>query len=124
MKDEACYRCEGGETAAVISVLVLFIAVPAIVTFALYRFAQVRALSYRVYRRVFDIGRFKVVWVNYQIMCTVAWNIQITWPDPFATFERLLSVLDLSLLRIMPIACIVECECNACVRLIAKRRRL
>ena len=28
--------------------------------------------------------------------------------SPFATFERLLSVLDLSLLRIMPLACIVE----------------
>jgi hypothetical protein len=36
---------------------------------------------------VFDIGRFKVVWVNYQIMATVAWNVQITWPEPFRTFE-------------------------------------
>ena len=27
---------------------------------------------------------------------------------PFATFERLLSLLDLSLLRIMPISCMVE----------------
>ena len=34
-------------------------------------------------------------------MATVSWNVQIEWPAPFATFERLLSVLDLSLLRIM-----------------------
>ena len=36
---------------------------------------------------MFDIGRFKVVWVNYQIMATVAWNVQIAWPEPFRTFE-------------------------------------
>ena len=54
----------------------------------------------------------QVVWVNYQIMATVSWNVQIGFPEPFATFERLLSVLDLSLLRIMPISCLVECECN------------
>ena len=42
---------------------------------------------FRLYRRVFDIGRFKVVWVNYQIMATVAWNVQIPWPEPFRTFE-------------------------------------
>ena len=110
MKDEICYRCKGGETAAVISVLVVFIGGPTTVAFVLYRFAHLRALSYRLYRRVFDIGRFKVVWVNYQIMTTVAWNVQIVWPEPFATFERLLSVLDLSLLRLMPVACIVPCE--------------
>jgi len=52
----------------------------------------------------------QVVWVNYQIMTTVAWNVQIKWPAPFATFERLLSILDLSLLRLMPVACIVPCE--------------
>ena len=50
----------------------------------------------------------QVVWVNYQIMATVSWNVQIVFPEPFATFEHLLSVLDLSLLRIMPLACIVE----------------
>ena len=55
----------------------------------------------------------QVVWVNYQIMTTVSWNLQVIFPEPFATFERLLSILDLSLLRILPISCMVECECNA-----------
>jgi hypothetical protein len=41
-------------------------------------------------------------------MTTVSWNVQVQFPEPFATFERLLSVLDLSLLRIMPISCMVE----------------
>ena len=94
---------------------------------------------------MFDIGRFKVVWVNYQIMATVAWNVQIAWPEPFRTFEvrshitwwyshtqgwslsttqchylarsapfrtfeRLISILDLSLLRLMPVACIMPCK--------------
>ena len=47
------------------------------------------------------------VWVNYQIMATVSWNVQIAFPEPFRTLERLFSLLDLSLLRIMPLACIV-----------------
>ena len=81
MKDERCYRCAGGETTVVISVLVLFIAGPITIAFGLYRFSNLRALSYRLYRRVFDIGRFKVVWVNYQIMATVAWNVRIVWPE-------------------------------------------
>ena len=45
--------------------------------------------------------------MNYQIMATVSWNLQITFPEPFRTLERLFSLLDLSLLRIMPVACIV-----------------
>ena len=112
MKNEKCLRCQGDETALVISILFLLVAVPSVVALVLWRFTRARALSYRVYRRVFDIGRFKVVWVNYQIMATVSWNVQIAFPEPFATFERLLLVLDLSLLRIMPISCLVECECN------------
>ena len=60
MKDARCYRCKGGETAAVVSVFVLFVVVPVTIAFALYRFTQMRALSLRIYHRVFDIGRFKV----------------------------------------------------------------
>ena len=60
MKDARCYRCKGGETAAVISVFVSFIAGPGMVAFILWRFSRARALTYRIYRRIFDIGRFKV----------------------------------------------------------------
>ena len=48
MKDERCYRCKGGETTAVISVLVLFIAGPITTAFVLYRFANLRALRCKV----------------------------------------------------------------------------
>ena len=61
MKDERCYRCEGGEIAAVVSVIVMCIAFPLLAALVLYRFTRARALTYRIYRRVFDIGRFKVV---------------------------------------------------------------
>ena len=46
MKDERCFRCKGGETAAVISVFVLFIAGPAIAACILWRFSRARALTY------------------------------------------------------------------------------
>ena len=63
MKDSRCYRCEGGEVAVVVSVIVMFFATPLAVALILYRFTRARALTYRIYRRVFDIGRFKVVCV-------------------------------------------------------------
>ena len=61
MKDARCYRCEGGEVAVVISAMVMCVMVPLLVALVLYRFTRARALTYRIYRRVFDIGRFKVV---------------------------------------------------------------
>ena len=61
MKDSRCYRCKGGEVSVVVSVLVMVIAIPLVVALVLYRCTLVRALTYRIYRRVFDIGRFKVV---------------------------------------------------------------
>jgi hypothetical protein len=48
MKDERCYRCKGGETAAVVSVFVLFIVGPISIAFVLCRFAHVRALRCKV----------------------------------------------------------------------------
>ena len=60
MKNEKCLRCQGGETALVVSVLVLLIAFPAAASLVLWRFTRARSLTYRIYRRVFDIGRFKV----------------------------------------------------------------
>ena len=64
MKDSRCYHCEGGEVAVVVSVIVMFFAIPLAVALILYRFTRARALTYRIYRRVFDIGRFKVVCVR------------------------------------------------------------
>ena len=63
MKDSRCYHCEGGEVAVVVSVIVMFFAIPLAVALVLYRFTRARALTYRIYRRLFDIGRFKVVCV-------------------------------------------------------------
>ena len=108
MKDERCYKCKGGQSALVMSAIFFIAIAPTTTLFVLYRFSRVRALALRTYRRVFDIGRFKVVWVTYQIMTTVSWNVQVAWPEPFKTFERLLSVLDMSLLRILPVACMVK----------------
>ena len=59
MKNEKCLRCQGDETAPVVSILVLFFALPAVASFVMWRFTRARALTYRIYRRAFDIGRFK-----------------------------------------------------------------
>jgi len=101
MKEEKCLRCQGGETALVVSILVLLIAIPSVAALVLWRFTRARALT-------FDIGRFKVTppseWhqlkkkenrstqsndlrhvcalhpgaysLMYEIMTTVSWSVQ------------------------------------------------
>ena len=61
MKDEKCLRCQGGETALVFSILFMLVALPITGVLVLWHFTRARALTLRIYRRVFDIGRFKVV---------------------------------------------------------------
>ena len=70
------------------------------------RLERARVIAYRIYERVFDVGKFKVVWVNYAIMCSISWNLDLTFPEPFKTLEDLFSVLELSLLRLMPMGCL------------------
>ena len=48
----------------------------------------------------------KVIWVNYAIMSSISWSLQIDFPQPFKTLEDLFSVLELSLLRLMPVGCL------------------
>ena len=50
--------------------------------------------------------RVQVVFVNYAIMCSISWNLDITFPQPFRTLEDLFSFLELSLLRLMPMGCL------------------
>ena len=64
LKDQRCYTCKGGQTAVVMSVIFFVAIAPTTIAFALYRFSRLRALALRTYRRVFDIGRFKVVRPN------------------------------------------------------------
>ena len=129
MKDQRCYQCKGGQTTLVMSVIFFLAIAPTTVVFVLYRFSRLRALALRSYRRIFDIGRFKVVsrttaqngapdeckrltlhtsrglsnldltvtfarvcsqvWVTYQIMTTVAWNVQVVWPEVSDACARL-----------------------------------
>ena len=60
MKEEKCLRCQGGEMALVLSILFLLVALPIMGAIVLWRFTRARALTLRLYRKVFDIGRFKV----------------------------------------------------------------
>ena len=47
--------------AAAVAIPLLAIGVPLAVT----RLKRARAIAYRIYERVFDVGKFKVIWVNY-----------------------------------------------------------
>ena len=48
----------------------------------------------------------QVIWVNYAIMSSISWSLSIDFPEPFRTLEDISSVLELSLLRLMPMDCL------------------
>ena len=107
MRDNTeCERCTGREGPAIIaaSVALPFFLVGA--PLAILRFARTRAFLYFVYNRAFDVGKFKVVWVNYAIMTSISWNLEITFPEPFKTLEDVFSFLELSLMRLVPVGCL------------------
>jgi hypothetical protein len=87
--DTECEKCTGREgpaiIAATIAIPVLVIGLPLL----MMRLEHTRAFAYRLYNHVFDVGRFKVIWVNYAIMCSISWNLAIDFPQPFSTLEDL-----------------------------------
>ena len=39
-------------------------------------------------------------------MCSISWNLDLKFPQPFRTLEDIFSFLELSLLRLMPMGCL------------------
>ena len=128
--DTVCEKCDGTEGPAIIAASVVVPIIVVGVPLVVMRLEHTRAYAYRLYHRWFDIGKFKVVWVNYAIMCSISWNLDLKFPQPFRTLEDIFSFLELSLLRLMPMGCLAPfdflsdfCECNVRSRLLFLIRR-
>ena len=105
-EDTECEKCTGREGPAIIAASVLVPIVVVGVPLLVLRIKRTRAVAYKYYHRWFDVGKFKVVFVNYAIMCSISWNLHITFPQPFRTLEDLFAFLELSLVRLMPLGCL------------------
>jgi len=53
-----------------------------------------------VYFKSFDSGSLKVLWVTYQIIVSVSWNLDVKFPILFGNMLSLLSVLSLDILSV------------------------
>ena len=48
--------------------------------------------------RTMDSGTFRIVWSTYQIVQSISWNIEVKLPEPFATFQNMLSLVSFDFL--------------------------
>ena len=110
-RDVTCHLCAGNEEIT-LTIAMTFAAAVVVVCFVLCRHApQVASIIFRRTHGVLDMGRFKVLWVNYQILAAITWNLSITFPQPYQAFEHMLSTItEFSFLPwIAPIGCVTQC---------------
>jgi hypothetical protein len=68
-----------------------------------YGFQIVKLVSH------FDMGMARVAWSTYQIISSISWNLNVTYPQPFRSLLGALSFLQLDFLSL---------DCVRCVRLL------
>ena len=54
------------------------------------------------------MAKFKVIWSTYQIIASVAWTLDISWGEPFATLVRMIEITQLNMFSLMPIGCVMN----------------
>ena len=53
---------------------------------------------------MWDVAKFKIMFAAYQILASVRWVLELTLPEPFASFHALLSrFFNISLLQVGPL---------------------
>ena len=72
--DTECEKCTGREKNSIIAASILVPIVLVGVPLLVLRIERTRAVAYKIYNRYIDVGKFKVVLVNYAIMCSISWS--------------------------------------------------
>ena len=54
----------------------------------------------------FDMATFKVLWPSLQILSTIPWNLNSTFPEPFSSLNKWLRFTQLTLNDILPMECL------------------
>ena len=111
-----CKFCETKESGLVISALLVlgaaafaFLVGLVVVVKTMSKSTNVTKLrkNAKAVAQVWDVAKFKVAWAAFQITTSVNWTLDISFPEPFATFEGLISsITQLSLSQLMPIECL------------------
>ena len=107
-----CKHCSGNELPSILGCT--FVAVCGLV--GLLLFAMFGSKKYkdrvRTTRRKLltfvDTSKLKILWVTYQIICSMSWSLETIFPEPFQTFSRIMSFTQLSLAQLLPMGCMVQ----------------
>ena len=114
-----CEPCAGNASKGLVaissSVVVLIIAFALFMQFgagSLHHTLKTKFITY--YPIIFDMAKFKIIWSTWQIIVSVDWSLEIDFPEPFVTLERMMAIVSLSLNQLFPMGCYVtyrHCKC-------------
>ena len=51
------------------------------------------------------MAKFKIIWSTWQIIVSVDWSLEIDFPEPFRTLEKMMAIVSLSLNQLFPMGC-------------------
>jgi hypothetical protein len=92
---QKCVSC--GDTSVsgsiLIGVIVLIVAAISLTWLYRRRLQSGCQQNLRQFSRVFSGARVKIVWTTYQIIGSVAWGVNVSWPEPFKSFTSGLQAL-------------------------------
>ena len=54
------------------------------------------------------MAKFKIIWSTWQIIVSVDWSLEIDFPEPFRTLEKMMAIVSLSLNQLFPMGCYLE----------------
>ena len=91
-----CKEC--GNMVVSIVITVVAVLVGAVIVFAAIRYQKRIRLFFfagTLFRRIVSMARFKIIVTTYQIISSTAWGLpDVVWPEPFASLNSLLQVLN------------------------------
>ena len=96
---QKCVACGNTDVSGSILLGVIFLIMAAIsLTWLCRRRLQAGCQLYlhrfsRLFFRLFSGARLKIVWTTYQIIGSVAWGVNVSWPEPFKSFTSGLQAL-------------------------------
>ena len=101
--EQKCKVCEDGNAGGVVAALLLIIALIAAVLGGVYMASK----NKNKVVAIVDTKRFQVVWAAYQIINSADWSLNVSFPEPFASFSRLMSlVTNFSFAKVLPMGCL------------------
>jgi hypothetical protein len=107
--DTGCESCgSGGSVTGTVVAFFLLVVILAGLAAVYYKGEEFLGFNLRdnaYWRAVADPARFKIVWATAQIVSSVTFTTNVSWPNPFKTMTKILGFVQLSFADVLPTSC-------------------